>query len=201
MIHFKRFIAIFFLFFITFSYAKVITLSVSHPDPRYGIFSTYYLKVEPLNDKSNRVRLLEDLIFIDTKGKKWTSPKGSVVDGATIPRAFQGIMGTPYGGEYVLASVIHDVAYDEKKESWEEVHRAFYDALLASGVEANKASLMYMAVYEGSSRWGKNKHKHLSQKKVLNLFGVNELAQKKIVNNIGNLLKSLNVELVNLTKK
>ena len=192
MKHFKLFLALF--FFSTLTYAKVIELSVNHPDPRYGVFSTYYLKVEPLNDKSNRVRLLEDLVFIDSKGKKWTSPKGSVVDGATIPKAFQGIIGTPYGGEYVLASVIHDIAYDEKKESWEEVHRAFHDALLASGVEAKKASLMYIAVYEASGRWGKDKNKHLSQEKVLNLFGVDELAPKNVAEMIGNLLNGLTVE-------
>ena len=194
MKHLKLFLVISFLLFSISADAKVITLSVNHPDPRYGIFSTYYLKVEPLNDKSNRVRLLEDLIFIDRKGKKWTSPKGSVVDGATIPKAFQGMIGTPYGGEYVLASVIHDVAYDEKKESWEEVHRAFYDALLASGVEAKKASLMYLAVYEGSSRWGENKQKHLSQEKVLNLLGIDKPAQKELVNLIEGVLNSLVIE-------
>ena len=190
-----RYILLYLFIFSSLS-ASTETIEVSHPDPRYGIFSTYYLKVEPLKDKSNRVRLLEDLIFIDSKGKKWTSPKGSVVDGATIPKAFQGIIGTPYGGEYVLASVIHDVAYDEKKESWEEVHRAFYDALLASGVEANKASLMYVAVYEGSSRWGKNKDKHLSQEKILNLFGINQLAEKRLTDMIGGLLKGLKIELL-----
>ena len=190
----KLLVASSFLLFSTLLSAKVITLSVNHPDPRYGVFSTYYLKVEPLNDKSNRVRLLEDLIFIDSKGKKWTSPKGSVVDGATIPKAFQGVIGTPYGGEYVLASVIHDIAYDEKKESWEEVHRAFYDALLASGVEKQKATIMYMAVYEGSSRWGKNKQKHLSQEKVLNLLGVDKVAQKELVHLIEGVLNSLVIE-------
>jgi len=190
----KLFLVLFFFVLSTFSYAKVITLSVNHPDPRYGVFSTYYLKVEPLNDNSNRVRLLEDLIFIDTKGKKWTAPKGHVVDGATIPKAFQSMIGTPYGGEYVLASVIHDVAYDEKKESWEEVHRAFYDALLASGVEANKASIMYIAVYEASERWGKDKHKHLSQEKILNLFGIDEIAKKELVDMIDAVLKSLDIQ-------
>jgi len=193
MRHFKLFLATFFTF-TSLSYAEVITLSVNHPDPRYGVFSTYYLKVEPLNDNTNRVRLLEDLVFIDTKGKKWTAPKGHVVDGATIPKVFQSMIGTPYGGEYVLASVIHDVAYDEKKESWEEVHRAFYDAMLASGVEANKASLMYIAVYEGSERWGKNKNEHLSQEKILNLFGIDEVAQKELVDMIDGVLKSFDIQ-------
>ena len=193
MRHLKLFLATFFTF-TSLSYAEVITLSVNHPDPRYGVFSTYYLKVEPLNDNTNRVRLLEDLVFIDTKGKKWTAPKGHVVDGATIPKVFQPMIGTPYGGEYVLASVIHDVAYDEKKESWEEVHRAFYDAMLASGVEANKASLMYIAVYEGSERWGKNKNEHLSQEKILNLFGIDEVAQKELVDMIDGVLKSFDIQ-------
>ena len=193
MRHLKLFLATFFTF-TSLSYAEVITLSVNHPDPRYGVFSTYYLKVEPLNDNTNRVRLLEDLVFIDTKGKKWTAPKGHVVDGATIPKVFQSMIGTPYGGEYVLASVIHDVAYDEKKESWEEVHRAFYDAMLASGVEANKASLMYIAVYEGSERWGKNKNEHLSQEKILNLFGIDEVAQKELVDMIDGVLKSFDIQ-------
>lgn len=192
MKQFNYFLAIFF-FVSSFAYAKVVTLSVNAPDPRYGVFSTYYLKVEPLNDKWNRVRLLEDLVFIDSQGKKWTSPKGSIVDGATIPKAFQSMIGTPYGGEYVLASVIHDVAYDEKKESWEEVHRGFYDALLASGVEANKASLMYVAVYEASERWGENQDEHLSEEEILNLFGVNETAKKEIENLLGSLLQSLNI--------
>lgn len=187
---FRYFLSIFFLFS-ALSYAKVITLSVTNPDPRYGVFSTYYLKVEPLNDARNRVRLLEDLIFIDSQGKKWTSPKGSIVDGATIPKAFQGMIGTPYGGEYVLASVIHDVAYDEKTASWEEVHRGFHDALLASGVEANKASLMYIAVYEASQRWGENVDKHLSPDEVLTLFGVDEGAKKELEMMLGSLLESL----------
>jgi len=193
MRHLKLFLATFFTF-TSLSYAEVITLSVNHPDPRYGVFSTYYLKVEPLNDNTNRVRLLEDLVFIDTKGKKWTAPKGHVVDGATIPKVFQSMIGTPYGGEYVLASVIHDVAYDEKKESWEEVHRAFYDAMLASGVEANKASLMYIAVYEASERWGEDKDKHLSQEKILNLFGIDEVAQKELVDMIDGVLKSFDIQ-------
>ena len=169
-----------FLFFLNSSVAQ--TIEVSHPDPRYGIFSTYYLKVKPLNDGTRRVKLLEELIYIDPRGKRWIAPKGSVVDGASIPKVFQKVIGTPYGGEYTLASVIHDVACMEQKEPWEEVHRAFYDAMLASGVEKHKASIMYLAVYEGATRWGKNTNKHFRHTQVLDLLGVN---------NIGDLVGSL----------
>jgi len=195
MKQFKLFLVIFTLLFSSVAYAKTVTLSVTHPNAKYGVFSTYNLKVKPLNDGTRRVKLLEDLIFIDSKGKKWTSPKGSVVDGATIPEVFQGFIGTPYGGQYVLASVIHDIAYDEKKESWQDVHQAFYDAMLASGVEARKASLMYIAVYEASSRWGENQNEHLTDQKILSLVGADTVTEKDL-KEIGNSLIKL-LEVIN----
>lgn len=146
------------------------TISVSYPNPQYGVFSTYQLHVKPLDDGTRRVRLLEKLVYIDPRGKEWIAPKEAVVDGASIPTIFQNVIGTPYGGEYTLASVIHDVACQEQKEPWEEVHRVFYEAMLASGVEEQKASTMYLAVYEGGARWGQNRYKHLSPKRVLDLL-------------------------------
>ena len=199
MKHFKLFLVIFSLFN-SVLFAEVVTLSATHPNAKYGVFSTYNLKVKPLNDGTRRVRLLEDLIFIDANGKKWTSPKGSVVDGATIPKVFQGLIGTPYGGQYVLASVIHDIAYDEKKASWQEVHQAFYDAMLASGVEAKKAALMYVAVYEASERWGENQNEHLTEDEIVNLVGTDEV--NSLLTMIKPLVESFDVEqlLLDLTK-
>ncbi len=195
MKHIKLFLVMFILFSSSLASAKEMTLSVSHPNAKYGVFSTYDLKVQPLNDGSNRVRLLGDLIFIDANGKKWTAPKGYVVDGATIPEFFQGFIGTPYGGQYVLASVIHDVAYDKRLGTWQEVHQVFYDAMLASGVEPRKAALMYMAVYEASERWGANQNEHLSDEQVLNLLGGEKLVKKDVANIIDNVLQSLNIKL------
>jgi hypothetical protein len=170
--HKIKFVFLVFMFFMAFSNAQ--TIEVKHPNAKYGMFSTYYLEVEPLNDGTRRVKTLDDLMYIDPRGKKWTAPKGSVVDGASIPEMFQKVIGTPYGGEYTLASVIHDVACVEQKEPWEEVHQAFYDAMLASGVEEQKASTMYLAVYEGGARWGENRNKHLNPNEVLNLLGVHD---------------------------
>ena len=195
MKHLKLFLFIMTLFSSSFLLAKEVTLSVTHPNAKYGYFSTYNLKVQPLNDGSHRVRLLEDLVFVDVHGKQWKAPKGYVVDGATIPKVFQEFIGTPYGGQYVLASVIHDVAYDKRLGTWEEVHQVFYDAMLASGVEPRKASLMYMAVYEASGRWGKNQNKHLSEEKVLNLLGADKLEKKDVANMIDNVLQSLDIKL------
>ena len=194
---------LFFLIFSIFSsvaYSEVMTLSATHPNAKYGVFSTYDLKVEPLNDGTRRVKLLEDLVFIDANGKKWTSPKGRIVDGATIPEAFQSIIGTPYGGQYVLASVIHDIAYDDKKASWQEVHQAFYDAMLASGVEERKAAIMYIAVYEASERWGANQNEHFSEEEIMNLVGSSDVGE--LLNMLNPLIENFDVEqfLLEMTK-
>jgi len=180
-------IKLLFLFFSIFSFAQ--NISVTYPNGRYGNFSTYELQVQSLNDGTHRVKLLEDLIFIDSTGKRWTAPKDSVVDGATIPPEFQSIIGTPYGGAYTLASVIHDVACEERTESWQEVHRAFYDGMLASGVSEEKASLMYLAVYEGGPRWGKNTNEHLSSDVLLKLVGGDEFT--KLLNDLQPLVNEL----------
>ncbi len=163
------------LFFIVYGFNSLYaqTIEVSHPNPKFGVFSTYYLKVKSINDGTKRVKLLEDLIYIDPNGQRWRSPKGSIVDGASIPKVFQKVIGTPYGGEYTLASVIHDVACVEQKEPWQKVHRAFYDAMLASGVKKQKAATMYLAVYEAGGRWGNNTNLHMNHEEILNLFGVN----------------------------
>jgi hypothetical protein len=70
--------------------------------------------------------------------------------------------------------------------------------MLASGVEAQKASLMYMAVYEASSRWGENQNEHLSQEKVLNLMGVDAVAEhdlKNLSNTLISFLEQIRIEL------
>jgi hypothetical protein len=66
------------------------------------------------------MRLLKAFSFEDPDSKKWPAPTGSVVDGASIPRALWTIVGSPYTGDYRRASVVHDVAWvdaggDKKK--------------------------------------------------------------------------------------
>ena len=65
-----------------------------------------------------------------------------------------------------MASVIHDVACDEKKRPWKEVHKVFHYAMLASGVSPDRANLMYNAVYDFGPRWGKDAEKKLSKKDI-----------------------------------
>lgn len=153
---------------------------------QYGKYNKDSLKVLWLNN-GRKAKLLETLTFKEPNGREWVAPKGHIIDGASIPAPFQPIVGTPYGGKYVMASVIHDVGCDEKKSSWQDVHNVFHLAMLASGVSKEKAKLMYEAVYLAGPRWGKDSEKKLTEeefkklinngkfKKLSNDFGVDEL--------------------------
>lgn len=121
-------------------------------------------------EDGRKLKLLNDLVFIDPKGKKWVAPKGYTVDGASIPRPLWSLIGSPLVGKYRIASVIHDVACEEKKRPWREVHKVFHYAMLASGVSSKRASIMYNAVYEGGPRWGKDAEKKLSDEQFKELI-------------------------------
>ncbi len=97
--------------------------------------------------------LLEDFSYEDPNGRIWKAKAGSVIDGASIPQFAWSIIKGPYEDKYRDASVIHDVACQEKTNRWELVHETFYYAMRASGVGETKAKVMYAAVYFFGPRW------------------------------------------------
>jgi hypothetical protein len=97
--------------------------------------------------------LLTELRYTDPNGNVWVAPIGSVVDGASIPRYLWSIMGGPFEGRYRNASVLHDVAYGEKKRPWQDCDRMFYHAMRCSGVSAVEAKTMFYALYRFGHHW------------------------------------------------
>lgn len=106
-----------------------------------------------MHSGSREGTLLAPFVYIDPRGKSWTAPKGAVVDGASIPKVFWSLVGGPWDDKYREASVVHDYYCDTRSEPWKEVHRAFYEAMLANGVDSTKAKIMYAAVYRFGPRW------------------------------------------------
>lgn len=104
-------------------------------------------------DDGRKVRLLENYTYVDPAGVVWKVPKGTVVDGASIPKPFWSVIGGPFEGKYRNASVIHDFYCATKDRDWKSVHRMFYDAMLESSVERIRANVMYYAVYYFGPRW------------------------------------------------
>src|SRR5450830_1020841 len=68
-----------------------------------------------LDDTDHRkMELMAPFSYIDPQKLNWDAPKGWIVDGASIPQVAWSIIGGPYEGAYRNASVIHDVACDQK---------------------------------------------------------------------------------------
>jgi hypothetical protein len=99
-----------------------------------------------------RMQLLKPFAFQDRHGVLWEAPNGWIVDGASIPRFFWRLC-DPFVGDYRLASVVHDVACDQKTRPWQQVHRMFYEAMVCAGVPKWKARLMGAAVFVFGPHW------------------------------------------------
>jgi hypothetical protein len=110
------------------------------------------VQAEWLTD-GRRMRLLANFSYIDPKGQEWEAKLGRVVDGASIPQFAWSIIGGPFEGKYRNASVIHDIACEDRVRPWATVHEAFFWAMKASQVENWLAKTMYAAVYHLGPRW------------------------------------------------
>jgi hypothetical protein len=110
-----------------------------------------------------KMKLREPFVYMSPTGEAWSAPKGSIVDGASIPPIVWGyVVGGPYEGKFRDASVIHDVACVVRTRSWQATHRAFYTAMLARGEDPNRAKIMYGVVYQGGPRWDRTSTVKLS---------------------------------------
>ncbi|EPX85423.1 hypothetical protein Salmuc_02804 [Salipiger mucosus DSM 16094] len=113
--------------------------------------------------------LAETLTFSDARQRRWVAPSGTLTDGASIPPIFVSIVGSPAAPEYVSAGAIHDAYCGVGNEAganyhaarWQDVHRMFYDALVAGGTPDARAQLMFSAVWLGGPRW--NTHLDIDQ--------------------------------------
>jgi Protein of unknown function (DUF1353) len=104
--------------------------------------------------EDRQMKILQDFHFVDLSSKKWRAPAGSVVDGASIPRALWTIVGSPYTGDYRRASVVHDVACDEAggdKKKRRAADRMFFHACRAGGCSIWQAILLYLGVRIGAA--------------------------------------------------
>jgi hypothetical protein len=97
--------------------------------------------------------LVEDFGYSDPRGGIWLAPKGSIINGASIPKVFWSVIGGPFEGKFRNASVIHDVACVDRTRSHEAVHRAFYEACRAGGVDQQMARILYAAVSKFGPKW------------------------------------------------
>jgi hypothetical protein len=102
------------------------------------------------------MRLLEPFAYRDQDGKIWSVPAGAVINGASIPQVLWSIIGSPYTGGYRRASVSHDYYCSQESgfpEPYQDVHRMFYNAARAGGVDEFSARRMYYAILAFGPKW------------------------------------------------
>lgn len=113
-----------------------------------GTAKTEWL-VDP-NGKDRDMQLLEDFKFSDPDGKIWLAPRGSVINGASIPRPLWVTVGSPYTDDYRRASIVHDVAVNTSSISRKDADVMFYHACIAGGCSKSQAKLLYAGVRVGA---------------------------------------------------
>lgn len=96
--------------------------------------------------KHRDMKVLSAVSFTSSSGKEWNVPVGTVINGASIPRALWTFTGSPFVGTYRRASVIHDHYCDVRTEHQRDVHRMFKEGMLADGASWLEANSKYLAV-------------------------------------------------------
>jgi hypothetical protein len=146
------------------------------PTSTWGYFSG---PIETRWESDGRtMTLLNELRYTDPKGVVWIAPAGSAVDGASIPRALWSFFGGPFEGKFRNASVLHDVAYDQRSRPWQQVDRMFYDAMRCSGVGPVEAKTFYYALYRHGRHWKlKKKREEESRSTAVNPAEVDAIQQ------------------------
>ena len=122
----------------------------------HGTFSgdpeVVWLTQEGTADRN--MRIVRKFSFTDPDSREWNAPAGSVVDGASIPRALWTLVGSPYTGDYRRASVVHDVACDEAgsdKRTRRAADRMFFHACRTGGCSIWESIVLYLGVRIGAA--------------------------------------------------
>lgn len=106
-----------------------------------------------LDDDGRTAHLITQISYTGPNGVEWIVPPDSLLDGASIPRAFWTLIGGPFEGKYRNASIVHDRYCVDHLRTWQDTARMFHDAMRCSGVGSVKAKIMFYAVYRFGPRW------------------------------------------------
>lgn len=106
-------------------------------------------KCEPVPGSNNKCMLHEDWYFtID--GKRFWIMAGYVFDGASIPRIFWTLVGSPFQPNFWAAALAHDWLYLTHLESRSVADEVIYQLLLKSEVSRAKSRLIWLSVRSGA---------------------------------------------------
>jgi Protein of unknown function (DUF1353) len=97
-----------------------------------------------------------EITFTDSRGTKWTVPKGFVVTGSSVPRFYWSIIGSPLTSNYTIPMALLDYYSTQRKHTPDEVYTMFYESLIKADVSESTSKLLYLAVKGFGPRWSTN---------------------------------------------
>lgn len=110
---------------------------------------------------SRLFKTLQDLTYIANNGEIILVPAGFITDGASIPKIFWSIIGSPFTGKYKKPALIHDYLYAIHLTSRKRVDSIFIEGMKYLGVSRIKRVLMWFAVKVGGAFvWQKCKKRY-----------------------------------------
>lgn len=119
-------------------------ISVASAQQFFGNFEFQWLNSP--DGKHRDMKVLSAVSFKSASGKVWSVPAGTVINGASIPRALWTFTGSPYVGTYRRASVVHDHYCHVRTELQRDVHLMFKEGMRADGASWLEANTKYLAV-------------------------------------------------------
>ena len=93
--------------------------------------------------------LLKPFIYIASDGSRTEVPAETLVNGASVPRFWWRVIGSPKSGRYVWASVPHDYLWEQAKLgqiTFRQANWVFWDAMVTLGETRWRAWAMWAAV-------------------------------------------------------
>lgn len=102
------------------------------------------------NEPDRDMMLLDDFWYIDPDERKWMAPRGSIIDGASIPQPLWNMIGSPYTDDYRRASIVHDIACKDPNVNRKDADEMFREACLAGGCSLSQAKILYLGVRFGA---------------------------------------------------
>lgn len=120
-------------------------------------------QIEEVN--AYQYRTLHFLSYKTKCGDVWCVPKGFITDGASIPRIFWSLIGSPFTGLYRRAALIHDYFYYTKLTPRWYADKIFLECMKDLGVSYWKRWAMWAAVRAGAGWiWRKRKGVYANKK-------------------------------------
>ena len=83
---------------------------------------------------------------VDLNGRRWLVPAGFTTNGITAPDSMRKSLGDGIDRPETWAAIFHDWLFKQPGISRAEADKMFHDLLIAYGVPASKARIMYLTV-------------------------------------------------------